>query len=133
VTKEVGKQKQALRDVKKNKVRPTRTVWIGGNPDTVEQLGILKGRRRQIQNLLDVRGDEAKDSDRRNLQEVENEIEELKEQLRNDPQVLTFKFVSLGRKKYEKLIKEFPPTAEQRQLRIRIDRCVMHRTHHGPR
>jgi hypothetical protein len=27
--------------------------------------------------------------------------------------VLTFKFVSLGRKKYEKLIKEFPPTAEQ--------------------
>jgi hypothetical protein len=75
VTKEVGKQKQALRDVKKNKVRPTRTVWIGGNPDTVEQLGILKGRRRQIQNLLDVRGDEAKDSDRRNLQEVENEIE----------------------------------------------------------
>ena len=111
MTKTQGKQKQTLRSAqgKKNKVR--KVVWIGGTDETAEKLRDAEGRRSRQRNIVDVRASDATASDRQLLLVVEEEVESLREQLRNES--IRFVLEACGRKRYDKILGEHPPSEEQ--------------------
>jgi hypothetical protein len=111
VTKEQGKQKQNLRAARAKKVRVRQSIWIGGTEEAAEQLREAEGRRLRQQNIVDVRGSDATDADRHLLEEIEQEVQAVKTKAREES--IFFLFESIGRKRYDKMMEEHPPSKEQ--------------------
>lgn len=111
MTKATGKAKQTLRAAKDNKRKNRQVVWIGGDEELATKLREAEGRRQRQNNLVDVRGDDATDADRLLLLKLEEEVEGVRSQLRDTS--IKFVLESIGRKRYDKMMAEHPPTKEQ--------------------
>lgn len=111
-----GSKKQASRslgDAKSKKQRVTKTVWIGGDPVKVALLNDKVGRRRRLESMTMVRGSEVPEADRQALTALDEEIEAIREELKQT--AISFTFQSIGHKRYDTLLKAHPPTEEQIQ------------------
>jgi hypothetical protein len=111
--KPIGKQLQRTRleDQRSRKQRVMETVWIGGDPEKLLTLVDKEGRRQRLETMTMVRGQKIDEADRLSLLTLEEEVANLKEELRET--AIPFTFQSIGRNMYEKLLKENPPTDEQ--------------------
>jgi len=110
-TKVQGKQKQSLRAAKAKKTKVRKVVWIGGGEEAADKLRDAEGRRSRQRNLVDVRASDATLADRQLLEEVEAEVEALRQGLRDSS--IKFVLEAVGRKRYDKILESHPPTAEQ--------------------
>lgn len=111
MTKAEGKQKQSLRAAKDRKKRVQSVMWIGGDEELTKELREAEGRRQRQENIVEVRGDNTSDADRLLLQDLHNQVDTLKESIKNS--AIKFVFQAIGRKRYDKLMEDYPPTKEQ--------------------
>ncbi len=122
MTKAQGKAKQTLRAQRAKKQKVRTTVWIGSDMELAQRLRDAKGRRVRLEGAIAVRGDDATESDRRNLASLNEEISKLEEEARETS--IKFVFEAIGRKRFEQLKNEHPPTEAQTADAIKAEEAL---------